>query len=528
MWCFVRRFNVTGTCMADKHYMVDTKGKIDKIQNMVDDGLYFTINRARQYGKTTTIRYLVERLKSEYIVLNTSFEGSDDVVFSKPQKFNEYFIKKIMAILKKQEINQDILLIIENDSNNLNSIEELGDKITTLCEISPKSVILIIDEVDKSCNHKLFLDFLGMLRAKYLTRDITPTFHSVILAGVHDIKTIRYSGSNQNSKNNNFDDNARKQDSPWNIAADFEVDMSFNPTEISTMLVEYEKEHNTGMDIMAVSNEIYNYTSGYPFLVSRICQKIDEKLNRNWTLECVQEAVKIILTEENTLFDDMFKNFENNEELYELIYSLLVVGEGKNFATDNPTVKFAATFGIIVNKEGKIAIANEIFAIRIYNYFISKDETSGNGRQITGVLSEDVIIEGKFNMELCLTKFAQHYYEMFNEKDIKFLEKHGRLLFLSYLKPLINGRGFYHIESETRNLRRMDIVIDYGTPQFILELKIWRGLDANQNAYEQLLNYMKIKNADTGYLLTFDFRKNKEQKIAWESINSKEIFDVIV
>ena len=97
----MRKFNVTGTCMHDRHYMVDIKYKIEKIKMMVDDGQYFTINRARQYGKTTAIRFVAERLKDEYIVINTSFEGSDDVVFSKPQNFNEYFIKKIIAILKK-------------------------------------------------------------------------------------------------------------------------------------------------------------------------------------------------------------------------------------------------------------------------------------------------------------------------------------------------------------------------------------------------------------------------------------------
>ncbi len=46
---------------------------------------------------------------------------------------------------------------------------------------------------------------------------------------------------------------------------------------------------------------------------------------------------------------------------------------------------------------------------------------------------------------------------------------------MSYLKPLINGRGFYHVESETRNLRRMDIVVVYGKEQFIIELKLWNG-----------------------------------------------------
>ena len=83
--------------------------------------------------------------------------------------------------------------------------------------------------------------------------------------------------------------------------------------------------------------------------------------------------------------------------------------------------------------------------------------------------------EGRFDMELCLRKFAEHYEEIFNEGDTGFLERHGRLLFLSYLRPLINGQGFYHIESQFTDLRRMDIVVDFGREQFIIELKIWRG-----------------------------------------------------
>ncbi len=513
--------------MRDRHYMVDNSEKIKKIKYMVDDGLYFTINRARQYGKTTTIRFLAERLKDEYVVLSTSFEGIGEHVFENETNFNKNFIDTIAQILKLQKSDESIITEWQN-KEGFDTIKLLGDKTTKLCEIAPKPIVLIIDEVDKSSNHKLFLDFLGMLRAKYLNRDIIPTFHSVVLVGVHDIKTISYSGSNQNSKNNNFDDNARKVDSPWNIATKFDVDMSFSDIEISTMLTEYEKDYNTGMDIMEISNEIYNHTSGYPFLVSRICQEIDEKLNRNWTIEGVHEAVKEILMEKNTLFDDMFKNFENNKDLYELVYSILVQGNEKNFGIDNPTIDLGATYGILVNREGKVAVANKIFEIRIYNYFISKDETDINSRQIKGVLAEDVIIDGKFNMELCITKFAKHYFEMFNENDIEFIEKHGRLLFLSYLKPFINGRGFYHVETETRNLRRMDIVVDYGKQQFIIELKLWRGEVEHQKAYEQLNKYLESKNANVGYLLTFDFRKNKMQKCEWELCSGKRIFDVII
>jgi hypothetical protein len=133
-------------------------------------------------------------------------------------------------------------------------------------------------------------------------------------------------------------------------------------------------------------------------------------------------------------------------------------------------------------------------------------------------------------MELCLRRFAVHYGEIFNKVDISFLERHGRLLFLSFLKPLVNGTGFYHIESQFTDTRRMDIVIDYGRDQFIVELKLWKGEVARERAYDQLLGYMESKGAERGYLLTFDFRqeKNKERKADWVQLGDRQIFEVIV
>ena len=43
-----KRFNTTGSCNPEWHYMVDTSAKLAKIEEYIDDGLYFTINRARQ------------------------------------------------------------------------------------------------------------------------------------------------------------------------------------------------------------------------------------------------------------------------------------------------------------------------------------------------------------------------------------------------------------------------------------------------------------------------------------------------
>ena len=48
----MKEFNTTGVCISEKHYMVDVSDKVEKIKRLVDEGKYFTINRARQYGKT--------------------------------------------------------------------------------------------------------------------------------------------------------------------------------------------------------------------------------------------------------------------------------------------------------------------------------------------------------------------------------------------------------------------------------------------------------------------------------------------
>lgn len=53
-----RVFNTTGICDPTQHYMVDLTQRLAEVRKLVDDGKYFTINRARQFGKTTTLHAL--------------------------------------------------------------------------------------------------------------------------------------------------------------------------------------------------------------------------------------------------------------------------------------------------------------------------------------------------------------------------------------------------------------------------------------------------------------------------------------
>jgi predicted AAA+ superfamily ATPase len=45
--------------------MVDTSNKIDKIIKLIEEEEYFIINRPRQYGKTTTLFLLNNKLETK-------------------------------------------------------------------------------------------------------------------------------------------------------------------------------------------------------------------------------------------------------------------------------------------------------------------------------------------------------------------------------------------------------------------------------------------------------------------------------
>jgi len=518
----MREFNVTGLCIPEKHYMVDISEKVRQTAAMVEKGQYLTINRARQYGKTTTIRQLEKvLLEKGYLVARISFEGIGDTPFENEKNFCLNLLRQIseafdMRSIKGYRFWRD---------KTITSFDKLDVFLNKMCK--DKKVVLIIDETDKTSNNLVFLRFIGMLRDKYLERENPKkaTFQSVILAGVYDIKNLKLkmikAGTHQ------LKDGEKRINSPWNIATDFKVDMSFSAPEIATMLNEYEKDHKTGMNVKAISEEIRAYTSGYPYLVSRICQKVDEDLDKDWTSNGLQMAVKLILIEQSTLFDDLIKNVEGDEELNSLLKKNLLCGEEIHYNADNYAIRTGLIFGIFSQNSNLLSIHNKIFELRLCNYYISLKET-GKERVPKG-FSADVIENGKLNMPLAIKKFMNHYYELYNKSKASFLESECRLLFLTYMKPLINGNGFYHIESETRDSKRMDVIIDFGTEQFIVELKIWHGEQKHEKAYEQLIEYLNSKNKSEGYLLTFDFRKRKAKKPSakWVRKGKKKFLDCL-
>ena len=527
-----KEFNTSVTCDPELHYMVDTTKKMKVFERLIEKKSYFTISRARQFGKSTSLNWILHNMSDRYLVIPASFETFSDDSWTDVDSFCRYFCEKIIKAARK--IKNDSLRQYWSDVKQLTKIDFdiLSDKITDFCEECGEKVVLLIDEVDKATNNSVFVNFLGMLRNLYLDRtavgDDNITFWSVVLAGVYDVKNLKVKIRPEEEHQYN---------SPWNVAADYKLDMTFNPQEISTMLVDYENDYHLGFNIKEISEEIYKYTSGYPVLVSRICKEIDENFDKDWTKEGVLKAANSVIKDNDArLFKDITKNIETYPDLKKMLRAISMENFKINYYADIFPVEMARSFAYIrPDKNSGAIIHNLIFQQRINNYFIAESQFNLIASNAGPSIYTDK--NGDLNMPLIISRFADI---MKHRKDTKqksnddgqmtFIEREGRFMFLCFLKPIINGSGFYYSEPENDDGSRMDLVVTYNHKEYIIELKIWHGTEYEISGRDQLSEYLDARSQSEGYLVTFSFLKEKtvQEKPEWIEHNGKRIFEAVI
>lgn len=146
-----KRFNVSGDCKPKLHYMVNIESQLIKIKSMVDQGDYFTINLARQYGKTTTLKALSHFLQKDYFVLSLDFQKLSYNDF----RTDKSFVKALSnEILKKIELKREIPIKVLDqlkkfiqEENETIRLAGLFECFSQWCKRSDKPVVFIIDEL---------------------------------------------------------------------------------------------------------------------------------------------------------------------------------------------------------------------------------------------------------------------------------------------------------------------------------------------------------------------------------------------
>ena len=526
-----RYFNTEGQCDPEIHYMVKLDERVDRIKLFsIDTGKYFIINKARQYGKTTTLYALEEYLKRDYVIVSMDFQGISTSEYQNECVFIKAFKRMFIEALEENELKpKELKAAVESlKDTEQSTLSELFYFLSEICKSSLQPVVMMIDEVDTVSDNQVFIDFLAMLRRDYIKRRKKTVFHSVVLASVYDIKNLRLKFR---------PDEEHRYNSPWNIAADFDIEMAFSVKQIENMLLEYETDNQTGMDATEVAKEIYQYTSGYPYLVSAICKTMDEKLtcvdtlensNNLWNKEGVMEAVKKILQSNIPLFDNMIKQLDTYADLRKMIEDILYQGKQISFSPAEKSINLGLMFGFFKEKKGHVEIANRIFEMYLLNLFIA-EESMRSDMFLYGQRGKNQFIkEHRLDMDLVLEKFVMHFTEIYGDNDEKFLETYGRKFFLLYLKPIINGTGNYYIEAQTLDAKRTDVIVDYLGEQFIVELKLWHGNEYNERGEAQLVEYLDYFHQKKGYMLSFNFNKKKKIGVRTVTVKDKIIVEAVV
>lgn len=155
-------FNTEGPCYPEEHYMINLDTRIQEIQKLIDGKKYFSINRGRQYGKTTTMDMLREKLLDQYSIFYISFEGLTSESFESEKSFCRLFSGLLYDAIDYGEVD-GIEDSIKTELGNMSvpdtqtaDFRSLSNLISSLCRTAKKPVILMIDEVDQAGARRYF------------------------------------------------------------------------------------------------------------------------------------------------------------------------------------------------------------------------------------------------------------------------------------------------------------------------------------------------------------------------------------
>ena len=234
------------------------------------------------------------------------------------------------------------------------------------------------------------------------------------------------------------------------------------------------------------------------------------------------------------LFKDITKNIENNPDLKKLLRAISLENFKISYYADIFPVELGRLFSLLkADKHSCAQIHNLIFQQRINNYFIAENQFGRIESNAGPSVYTDK--QGDLNMPLIINRFKD---VMKRRKDINasedgqpsFLEREGRFMFICFLKPILNGTGFYYTEPENDDGSRMDLVITFNHKEYVVELKIWHGTEYELSGRDQLSEYLETRNLNEGYLVTFSFLKEKvvQEKPEWIEYNGKKIYEAVI
>ncbi len=496
-----RRFNVSGECNPERHYMLPPLRRLPMVRKLIEDQAYFVLHAPRQSGKTTAVRTLASELTAEgrytSVVLSQETGAADLGSVGAAE----------LAILDdwRPRIN---LLPTELHVPAWPDAPEgrrLGAALNAWASTSSRPLVLFLDEID-ALQGPVLVSILRQLRSGFGSRPQAFP-QSIGLVGMRDVRDylMQAGGSGRTGSA-----------SPFNIKDESLTLRNFTRDEVAELYAQHTADTGQTFEPAAV-DRAFELSGGHPWLVNALARQMVEVLvpnrSRSLTLADADDAAKLLIERRDTHLDSLSERLL--EPRVRVVIEPILQGDPPIIASRDD-VEYAVDLGLIRRtRPGGVEIANPIYGEIIPRELASRPLLAAATVAPTWLRADGRLDPPKL-LEAFVAFWRQHGEVLMKAQP--YHEAAPHLVAMAFLQRVENGGG----PSTTLGMSglvpqyaigtgRMDLCLRYGPDTLGIELKVWsRGKDPLVAGLKQIDGYLAGLPTDAkGWLVIFDRRPDQ-------------------
>jgi len=515
----MKKFNVAGPCVPEKHYMVSPIPRLAEARKYIEEHSYFVVHAPRQTGKTTTMMALAKEMTAEgkMAVLHFSCEAAHAAgeEYAAAEKLVWNRVIESADTYLPQALRPPPLVAAPAGALLSANLAEWARR-------CPLSLGLIFDEIDCLVGNSL-ISVLRQLRAGFPDRPSAfPA--SVVLCGMRDVRDYRVASGGDPSRLGTA--------SPFNVKVESFKLGDFTREQVEELYLQHSSETGQKFEPQAIGRA-FELTRGQPWLVNALAREIVEKMavpaSTPVSISHIEEAKERLILARATHLDSLVARL--NEDRVRRIMAPVIEGTFPGGDTFDDDLQYVRDLGLLTSTR-PLQVSNPIYREVVVRVLAIAAEESlhvepagfvaANGRLEMRLLLDEFLKFWKRNGDILAGKMPYH-------------EVAPQLVLMAWLQRVVNGGGFvereygvgrgridllvrWPIAKSECGMRNAEVaenggrrLAEAGWQEEAVELKVWgpKRPDPLEEGLEQIDEYLQRLSLPDGYLVIFDRRPTK-------------------
>jgi hypothetical protein len=509
-------FNTSGPINPDDHYSLPPLQRVDwdEVHHLIGTKRYFVLHAPRQTGKTSTLLAIMAELNRDghFACAYANIEGAQ-AARGDETKGIPAVCSAIAGAIRLHLAQPEVFDWLNTQGRGQPVNDVLRQMLEHWSQISPKPVVLLLDEVDALVGDTL-ISLLRQIRAGYNQRPAAFP-QSIILCGVRDVRDYRM---------RNADQEVITGGSAFNIKAESLRMGNFTEEEVQALW-----QQHTEITGQTFAPEIFEHlwldTQGQPWLVNALGYEVTWKnktardRTRPITLEDYRAGRERLILSRATHLDQLTDKLK--EPRVRQVIAALLSTEQTDLQMPEDDLQYVADLGLITRKPG-VHLSN-----RIYQEIIPRELTAVTQDTMIQTSVWYLTPEHRLDMDKLLAAFQQFFRENGESwvERFEYREAGPQLLIQAFLQRILNGGGRMSREYALGR-RRTDLFLEwplekaqgfFGPVQrVVIELKLLHAGRTLKSllpeSLAQTADYADKTGAEEAHLVIF----HRDAKLSWQ------------